>query len=33
MSLADYNVYLDVDSLMEQIRQFDLFEHVVELEA
>ena len=33
MSLADYNVYPDVDTLMGQIRQFDLFEHVVELEA
>jgi len=33
MGLADYNVYPDVDSLMAEIKQYDLFEHVVELEA
>ena len=33
MSLADYNVYPDVDNLMEAIKQYDLFEHVAELEA
>ncbi len=33
MSLDAYNVYPDVDDLMGEIRQYDLFEHVVELEA
>ena len=33
MGLADYNVYPDVDNLMAEIKQYDLFEHVVELEA
>lgn len=33
MGLAEYNVYPDVDNLMAQIKQYDLFEHVVELEA
>ena len=33
MSLAEYNVYPDVDNLMEAIKQYDLFEHVAELEA
>ena len=33
MSLADYQVYPDVDRLMAEFRQYDLFEHAVELEA
>lgn len=33
MSLADYNVYPDVDNLMSEIKKFDLYEHVAELEA
>ena len=33
MSLADYNVYPDVDNLMGEIGRYDLFEHVAELEA
>ncbi len=33
MSLADYNVYPDVDHLITEIKRLDLFEHVVELEA
>lgn len=33
MALADYNVYPDLDSLMVGIRQYGLFEHVVELEG
>lgn len=33
MSLADYNVYPDVDGLMAEIGKYDLYEHIVELEA
>ncbi len=33
MSLADHAVYPDADSVMREIRKYDLFEHVVELEA
>ena len=33
MSLSDYNVYPQVDSLMADLRQYDLFEHVAELAA
>jgi ectoine hydroxylase-related dioxygenase (phytanoyl-CoA dioxygenase family) len=33
MGLADYNVYPDVDNLMAEIKQYDLYEHIVELEA
>lgn len=33
MSLADYEVYPDVDNLMAEIKKYDLFEHVTELEA
>ena len=33
MALADYEVYPAVDSLMADIKKYDLFEHVVELEA
>ncbi len=33
MSLADYQVYPDVDNLMAEIKKYDLYEHVVELEA
>ena len=33
MALADYEVYPDVDNLMADIKKYDLFEHVVELEA
>ena len=33
MSLAEYNVYPDVDNLMAEIKKYDLFEHVAELEA
>ena len=33
MPLSDYKVYPDVDNLMAEIRKYDLFEHVVELEA
>jgi hypothetical protein len=33
MALADYKVYPDVDNLMAAIKQYDLFENVVELEA
>jgi ectoine hydroxylase-related dioxygenase (phytanoyl-CoA dioxygenase family) len=33
MSLADYNVYPDVDNLMGDIKKYDLAEHIVELEA
>ena len=33
MSLADYQVYPDVDNLMAEIKKYDLFEHIVELEA
>ncbi|MDA1075184.1 MAG: phytanoyl-CoA dioxygenase family protein [Proteobacteria bacterium] len=33
MSLADYQVYPDVDNLMGEIRKYDLFEHIVELQA
>jgi ectoine hydroxylase-related dioxygenase (phytanoyl-CoA dioxygenase family) len=33
MGLADYNVYPDVDDLMSNLKKYDLFEHVVELEA
>ena len=33
MSLDQYEVYPDVDDLMGEIRKYDLFEHVVELEA
>ena len=31
MGLADYSVYPDVDKLMAEFKQYDLFEHVVEL--
>ena len=33
MALADYNVYPDVDGLMADVARYDLFEHVVELQA
>ncbi len=33
MSLADYQVYPDVDQLMGEIAKYNLFEHIVELEA
>ena len=33
MSLSEYNVYPDVDNLMLELNKYDLFEHVVELEA
>lgn len=33
MSLADYQVYPAVDDLMAKLKDYDLFEHVVELEA
>ena len=33
MALADYEVYPDVDNLMAGIKEFDLYEHIVELEA
>lgn len=33
MALADYNVYPDVDGLMTELKKYDLFEHIVELEA
>jgi hypothetical protein len=33
MGLADYNAYPDADKLMAEIAQYDLMEHVVELEA
>ncbi len=33
MPLADYELYPDVDGLMVELKQHDLFEHVVELEA
>ena len=33
MSLSSYGAYPDVDNLMAEIRKYDLFEHVVELEA
>lgn len=33
MALDDYQVYPEVDNLISEIRQFDLFEHIVELEA
>lgn len=33
MGLADYNAYPDVDKLMGEIKQYDLYEHVVELAA
>ena len=33
MGLADYSVYPDVDNLMAEFKQYDLFEHVVELES
>jgi len=33
MGLADYKVYPDVDNLMAEIRKYDLYEHIVELEA
>ena len=33
MGLADYDVYPDADSLMRDLQRFELFEHVVELEA
>jgi ectoine hydroxylase-related dioxygenase (phytanoyl-CoA dioxygenase family) len=33
MGLAQYNVYPDVDTLMGEIKKYDLHEHVVELEA
>ena len=33
MSLATYNAYPDVDNLMAEIGKYDLYEHVVELEA
>lgn len=33
MSLADYQAYPDVDNLMAEIKEYDLTEHIVELEA
>ena len=33
MSLAEYKVYPDVDDLMVDITQYDLHEHIVELQA
>ena len=33
MSLSEYKVYPDVDNLMLELNKYDLFEHVVELEA
>jgi ectoine hydroxylase-related dioxygenase (phytanoyl-CoA dioxygenase family) len=33
MALAEYNVYPDMDDLMVEIKKYDLFEHIVELEA
>ncbi|MDA0789297.1 MAG: phytanoyl-CoA dioxygenase family protein [Proteobacteria bacterium] len=33
MALADYEIYPDVDNLMTAFTKYDLFEHVVELEA
>ena len=33
MSLAEYQVYPDVDNLMGELAKYDLFEHVAELEA
>ncbi|MGK0223238.1 MAG: ectoine hydroxylase-related dioxygenase (phytanoyl-CoA dioxygenase family) [Limisphaerales bacterium] len=33
MGLAEYSVYPDVDNLMAEIKKYDLYEHVVELEA
>ena len=33
MSLSEYQVYPDVDNLMLELNKYDLFEHVVELEA
>ena len=33
MGLADYSVYPDVDKLIAEFKQYDLFEHVVELES
>ncbi len=33
MKLAEYGVYPDVDNLMAELEQYDLFPHVVELEA
>jgi len=33
MTLADYNTYPPVDQLMAEFREYDLFEHAVELEA
>ena len=33
MSLSEYKVYPDVDNLMVELNKYDLFEHIVELEA
>ena len=33
MALNEYQVYPEVDNLMTEIRRFELFEHIVELEA
>lgn len=33
MSLAEYSAYPDVDKLMAEVGKYDLYEHIVELEA
>ena len=33
MSLAEYSAYPDVDKLMAEVGTYDLYEHIVELEA